>query len=171
MACCSSPLSAISELRVGRACSCSSASCLYTSSRKLGAERSSGGARARLGRSPRPNSSSISCSTTCRSCRVIEWCITVWSTPLSMYNPDRAASAAATNRTQLAYRHAVLEPDMFDALWPVRLRTQLARPLDWRVRRPRYSRRVQPAPQPLNLPAQGGPLWAADRLGRDLPSR
>lgn len=147
MACCSSPVRAISELRVGRACSCSSASCLYTSSRKLGAERSSGGARARRGLSPRPSSSRISTSTTFRSSRVIEWCIIVWSTPLSMYNPDRAAWAATVNNAMHAHRHADRAPAMFAARMPA-----------GRCAGTELPRRAARRDQPVNLPTQGRPL-------------
>lgn len=108
MACCSSPLSASSEERVGRACSGSSASCLYTSSRKLGAAERAGGARARRGRDPSPSRSRISCSTTSRSCFVIEWWMIVWSIPLSMYRPESAARAAAASASTHAHRHAAL---------------------------------------------------------------
>lgn len=46
-----------------------------------------------LGRSGRPNSSRISCSTSRWSMLVNVWWIIVWSSPLSPYTPERRASA------------------------------------------------------------------------------
>lgn len=152
MACCSSPLRVMSELRVGRVSSCSSASCLYTSMRKVGAERLRGGTRARCGRSPKPKSSKISCSTTNFSCGVMIWCITVWSTPLSMYNPEKAASAITVNTTMHAHRHAAFETAMFTIAAPTRL-ARRDKPRDAVGGGARRD-------HPLNLPTQGGPLAA-----------